>query len=241
MSADDNFKAWGLPVFLVLMLVLSVALTHKQLRAAHAAIQTERSHAGLFWAALVATLMSMFLYFTAAWSYGVVSSFSCYAIALLCASRGMENFGRHLVGFQALWFGILIGQPSLLSRGVIFDITNSCAAWYVSEQSTMCKSGWLTFASIMAGLIIGLNFLILITTLASALGTEVFIPEVGGLGRGGGGGPVSSGRYQAVDGPPTGASPPPPYPQRGESRNSGGYQGGYQESGSPQSDYHAVE
>ena len=168
-TAADGFKAWGLPIFLMCTLALAVALTHKQLRHAQSASALQRSLQGLFWSAVATSLMSVPLYFTAAWAYGLVSTIICYAIALLCSASSVQRYGKHLLGFQAVWFAMLIGLPSAIGHGIIADITTQCQGWYGSASGLMCASGWLTIAQLIAIIVIGLNFLALLTILASAL------------------------------------------------------------------------
>ena len=70
---------------------------------------------------------------------------------------------------QGSWFAILVGVPEVFSQGIFAKLsTASCIAFYGQASGAMCKAGWLTFAEIVAGIVLGLTFLSLLVVVAFA-------------------------------------------------------------------------
>jgi hypothetical protein len=209
-QASDGFKAVGFPILLLVVFFVAVIATQAQLRTAQANASAARSQKGLFWSAITCALLSIFLYFTSAWSYALVSTILCYALAILCSGEvGIQRFGKTLGIIQLIWFGMLIGQPQVLGSGIMADLTVGCATYYGSAAATMCLSEWLVFAGIIAGVVVGLNFLALLTLMGMALTGHLAIGAVDGTS------------YQTIPGGSAGDSTGQPMFREG------GYQSGY--------------
>ena len=171
-TAADNFKAFGLPCILIVILMATMAVTRKRLAAAAAASRATHIQMGVTFAAVATVIGSIPLFFTAAWAYGLVSAINGYIILLVCGERGIERSAGPLFVFEGIWFLVLIGLPTILGQGVIADMSTSnfsCATWFQTAQWTMCKEGWLTFAEMCAVAIVGMNFLTLITFMGHAV------------------------------------------------------------------------
>jgi hypothetical protein len=177
MGANDNFRAWGLPLLMLAILAGSVVLNHKQLlRAA----TTHTEHPQIVWLLRLSAanaVLSIFLMFTAAWGFGLVSALICYIVALYVAKGAVVSQGKNLLTLQLVWFGLLIGVPDFLTGGTDIFVRVSgrldCLAFYAEAAPTMCAPAWLTIVEIISCVLVGLTFLSLLmivslTNLAAA-------------------------------------------------------------------------
>ena len=173
MSASDNFKAYGLPIFLLVILGVTTFLNHKKLTQA-SKTNIEVSAAWLLRFSILNVILSIFLFFTAAWALALLSAIICYVIALSVGTGNLRPQSEMLLKIQGLYFCILVGEPDFLNKstGSIFSRISGtvCFAFYADASDHMCASGWLTFAEIIAGVVVGLNFvsLMIITSFAAA-------------------------------------------------------------------------
>ena len=169
-SDDGNFKAIGMPILLIVTFMLSIAITHQSLRRAFYQSRSNLLNFLVFIGSLVASLVSIFLYFSAAWAYGMICTVMCYLFALVISSPERAKHGRLLFGSVAAWFAFLIGIPSGISAGVLTSCSNTaCQAFYLSKADSMCKEGWLDFVEIVAICLVSVTFLTLLTLMAAAL------------------------------------------------------------------------
>lgn len=169
-DADDKYKAGGLPITLLATIAFAVFLTWKQLRDAQQASRLDMTHFFLFHGGLVATCLSLFLYFTPAWAFGLVCTLVCYLITLFTTASALNHNALTLNAVLVIWLFMLIGLPPRVTTGV-FDVLSNpyCKGFYDTVSDTMCKEGWLTFAELIAGIMVGMTFLAVILTLASAV------------------------------------------------------------------------
>jgi hypothetical protein len=119
---------------------------------------------------MLTVMLSIFLFFTSAWAMGLISALVCYVVALFAASGSLRTKGGFLVKLQGAWFAILIGIPEVFSKGIIARLsTASCMNFYGEAGLAMCKQGWLAFAEIVAGVILGMTFLSLLVVVSFAV------------------------------------------------------------------------
>ena len=176
----DNFKAIGMPIILIATFAVAIAVTQASLRTAFKHSKQHRSYMALFVGALTCTALSFFLYFTAAWAYGLVCTLVTYLFALVANTPASKAKPEHharqtrlLFVVVAVWFALLIGIPATLTDGgVIHAISARCAAWYGVKAHAMCKAGWLAFAEIVAMVLIASTFLAMLTLMAAAFSSS---------------------------------------------------------------------
>uniref|UniRef100_A0A7S1MTI8 Uncharacterized protein n=1 Tax=Neobodo designis TaxID=312471 RepID=A0A7S1MTI8_NEODS len=168
---SDNFKAGGIPVFLIVTVLLSIVASRSELLSSfRAARGSGLGTTALFIGAVFSTLASCTLYFTAAWAYGVVCTIVCYVFALVATSpESLQSFGKPLLAIQSLWLAVLLGIPEPLGIGVIETVTQKCNNFYGSQAEKMCKSGWLAFNEIVAMGLISVVFLSQLLLVAKAI------------------------------------------------------------------------
>lgn len=216
---SDNFKAIGLPIMLIITMVLTIVVTRVIFWKAFLHAKNDLNLAIIFFGGLVCALLSVFLFPTAAWAFGVVNTLLAYMYALVCVPGGVEKFAQRLFALSAAWFLLLVGVPNQVSLGVIATITSVCDAWFGSKKEDMCKEGWLTLTEIVAMVMVSTNFFIMLTLMAVAFqGELVGIPS---LKRGGGFRNIDDG--VRVGGADEAGLPPPPTPQGEMKQHGAGY------------------
>ena len=170
MTDPGKFKAIGLPIMLIVTYALTVLMTHQRLIRAFHASRAELGTFALFLGSMTASLLSMLLYFSAAWPYALICTLLCYLTALIIGSSDRAQHSRVLFGAVAIWFALLIGIPSNVSAGIISTAAHdSCNAYYGEKSDAMCKEGWLDFVEILATGLISVTFLTLMNLMASAV------------------------------------------------------------------------
>lgn len=168
---SDNFKAGGIPAFLMVTFFIAVVATRNELLAAMRSARTNGAGSlVMFVGTVLSAVMSMSLYFTAAWAYGLICTIVCFVFAVVATSpASVEAFWRPLLVIQSLWLAVLIGVPEPLGVGVISTVSNNCDSFYNSQRDKMCKSGWLAFNEIVAMLLISVVFLCQLTLVAKGV------------------------------------------------------------------------
>jgi hypothetical protein len=173
MSDAGKFKAIGMPIMLVVTYFVAILVTHKSFIRAFHHSRGELINFAMFIGAVAASVLSMFLYFSASWAYGLITTVMCYLFALVIASPNRGQQSRTLFYALAVWFAILIGIPTQWSMGVIESAArNNCVAFYGSKADAMCKEGWLDFVEIVAMVLIAITFLTLLTLMTAAVENE---------------------------------------------------------------------
>lgn len=164
----DNTKAIALPLLIILALIVAALMTRSTLARAMAAMKGDLRLILLFVSGIACTLMSFFILTSAAWAYAVGSALIGYAFCLTCAPGMLAKFADRLLLLAAAWFGVLIGIPSGVSAGIIGTTTaEGCATYFPSNSETMCAAGYLTFATIIAIMIIIMNFFAMVALVSA--------------------------------------------------------------------------
>jgi hypothetical protein len=169
MSQVDNTKAIALPVLIIVAQCLAVALTRRSLAAAFAAARADLRLTILYFGGMGGAIVSVFLLPTAAWGFAIVSALLSYTFSLVCAPGVMQKRCSALMLFTALWLAILLGLPSQVSDGIISATANpACLAWFLTStvQQRMCAEGWLSYTTVIAIVIVIINFFGAVVTLS---------------------------------------------------------------------------
>ena len=155
---------------LIVTYILAIVMTHQRLIRAFHQSRAELATFILFLGSMAASLGSMFLYFSAAWAYGLICTLLCYLTALMIGAPDRAKQAKLLFFAVAAWFAILIGQPNAVSNGVINTVAKAqCDTFYGEKSDAMCKDGWLSFVEIVATALISVTFLMLLNLMASAV------------------------------------------------------------------------
>ena len=169
----DQMMAIGMPTLFIILFIASILLTHKQLITAHEASSLNPALAWIFRASLLSALLSIFLYCSAAWAYGLMQSLVAYFLACVCGGAAMQRFAQPMLLFMLAWFCVLIGVPNGVSVGIFTSInTTSCNLFYGTMKDKMCKEQWLVFVQIIATIQIGITFLQVISLMAAGLASS---------------------------------------------------------------------
>ena len=170
-SHSDNFNAGGIPFFLIVTLIVAVVTSRAEIFAAFRAARVGGlGPTILFFSTALSAVLSISLYFTAAWAYGLVCTIICYVFALVSSSpESLALLGRPLLIVQGLWLAVLVGVPDALGVGVIGTVTSKCDTFYGEQKEHMCKTGWLAFNEIVAMYLISVVFLTLLTLVGKAI------------------------------------------------------------------------
>jgi hypothetical protein len=168
-NQSDEFKAIGLPLLMILTFAGSIALNRQGFARAFQQSKYNTRHFALWLGAFVSALLSMFLYFTAAWAYGLVCTLVCYMFTLMCGTPSlMDKHSKAVAGAVAVWFATLVGVPAFLGKGAIGVVTGDCDVWFGTVSGTMCKKGWLAFAEIVVTVLVAVTFLSMMTLMGNA-------------------------------------------------------------------------
>lgn len=194
----DKMKGIGMPILFIVTLGVAAFLTRTHLLSAFQASRGDINLASAFFSSVISAAMSIFLYFSPAYNYGLVSTVLAYFIACVCNGAGVQAYAKPIAGVTAGWFCILVGIPELLSAGIINKVSKTtCQNFYNTYKDTMCKDGWVVFVEILACVQIGFTLLSLLTLVNLALNT----PEQGTYS------PVKSGERGEYS-PPSASAPP---------------------------------
>jgi hypothetical protein len=196
---SDNFKAGGIPVFLIVTLILAVIGSRNELLSSFRAARISGlGTVVLFFGSIFSALASASLYFTAAWAYGVVCTIVCFVFALVASStESLASFGKPLLALQSVWLAVLLGIPqTLFGIGVIDTVTLQCDKFYGSQADKMCKSGWLAVNEIIGMGLISVVFLSQLLLVAKAIEAHRSPQMDGSPARVGGGGGGNAPHYQ---------------------------------------------
>ncbi|RNF19359.1 uncharacterized protein Tco025E_04170 [Trypanosoma conorhini] len=170
-DAVDKMNGVGMPLLFLAMLLCILLTTRKRLTAAFIASDADRAMRICFYAALANMALSVFLFFTTAFNYGLVSTVLAYCVAFLTSAGSLESHAKWFLSVYMMWFFFVLGFPTGWGAGII-RATNSgdCVAFYGTYASTMCVDGWLTFVKVVACLLISLTMLSLLLLIASVAG-----------------------------------------------------------------------
>ncbi|EAN85257.1 hypothetical protein TcYC6_0114700 [Trypanosoma cruzi] len=172
-EAVDRMNGIGMPILFLVMLLCILMKSRRILRAAFTVSCADTATCICFFASLINMLLSVFLFFTTAFNYGLVSTVLAYCMVFVATSGPLELHARWFLSLYMVWFLLLVGFPTGWGRGII-GATNSddCVAFYSTYASTMCADGWLTFVKILACLNISITMLSLMLLIAVVLGVE---------------------------------------------------------------------
>lgn len=175
--ADDEkssqMKGIGMPILFMFTLGLAAFFSRAQLLEAVSAARGDINLGVNLIVSLVTIVSSIFIYFTPAFGYGLVSSVLAYANIVGLSRSGSIAMYSGIVQF--VWFCLLVGIPDKVSDGIITAITTDCTTFYSGYTDVMCKSGWLVFAQILACVQIGIT----LTSLLAAINQATSTPSAG--------------------------------------------------------------
>jgi len=172
-SQIDNTKAIALPLLIILALVIAALITRQTFARAMGAMKSDLRLFLLFTSGILCTLISFFILTSAAWAYAIGSALIGYAFCLACAPGMLAQFADKLLLVAGAWFGILIGIPNHISDGIISTTAqDACFAYFSTNSATMCEAGYLTFATIIAILIIVMNFFAMVALVSAVFEGE---------------------------------------------------------------------
>lgn len=144
----DNTKAIALPIFFIVALILAMFITRKTLSNAFPRAKSELRLGILYFGGIICTILSVFLFPTAAWQYGIVSALFAYMFALSCAPGIIEKRAHQMFLSTSAWFAVLLGIPSKWSSGIVPSISG-CSKWF-PVKTAMCTEAWISFAIFIA-------------------------------------------------------------------------------------------
>jgi hypothetical protein len=156
----DGFRAIGLPMLLIVVLGFIMYLFYQLTR--DFALQWTKLgmvHGFVLLSSVVQTVLSLFMFFSAAWNYALVNMFvSCFVIlAVLMKDPKVTRYTFYALIF--LNIVLLAGLPTQgMPAGILVMIRDGCTTWYNTYQDTMCVTGWLTALQFFATLTIAAQF-----------------------------------------------------------------------------------
>ena len=162
----DNTKAIALPILFIIALLLAAFITRQSLGTAFTRAKSELRFGILFFGGALCTILSVFLFPTAAWPYGIVSALFAYMFSLVCAPGMIEKHAGRLFLGTAAWFAILLGIPSRWSSGILATVTQ-CKTWFPTKTG-MCEAQWITYVTIICIAVIIINFFALLVLMSFA-------------------------------------------------------------------------
>lgn len=167
----DNTKAIALPILFIVSLLIAGFICRRTLATAY---QSARCCCGegefrlgiMFWGGMTNALLSIFLFPTAGWAYGITSALFSYLFALSVGS--MEKHANRLFVATAVWFAFLLGIPGQWSSGLITKVSTGCKLWFTStdKQGDYCKEEWISFTIVVSIAVIISNFFILLVLMS---------------------------------------------------------------------------
>lgn len=177
----DKMKGIGMPIMFIAVFIVVVGVAHKHLMNAFQASRSDPMGVGFtFFASLISALMSIFLYFSPAYGYGLVSTVLAVYGALACGGAGLRTVARPMMLANAAWFCVLVGIPNFWSSGIIGATSpTTCDSFYASYSGTMCLGGWVVFVQIISCVQIGLTMLSLFSLMNLALEASSSAPTEG--------------------------------------------------------------
>lgn len=179
-NQSDQMKGIGMPILFIFVLTIAVVMSRKHLMEGVQAARGDTNVAFAFISALVTSFMSIFLYFSAAYGYGLVATVLAYCNALLASSNRSKDLVKPMIGVMIIWFCFLVGIPSGFSAGIIVQASDTeCKAFYPSYSDTMCKDGWIVFLLICCCVMIGLTLMSLLSLLNLALSGDATYVSLG--------------------------------------------------------------
>ena len=141
-DSSDNFKAIGMPIMLIVTFVLALAITHKSFLRAFRQSSGNIGYFLMFAGCVLSSIASMFLYFSAAWAYGMMCTVVSYMFALIVASPDLKNHAKTMFYVVGVWFALLTGIPSQLSNGVISATSKTqCDNFYNTRRKQIVRVG----------------------------------------------------------------------------------------------------
>ncbi|RNF19251.1 hypothetical protein TcG_04206 [Trypanosoma cruzi] len=171
-SSVDRMNGVGMPVLFISVIAMAFFMTRRFLIKAVTSAFADTTSCLCFFSAVVNMLLSVFLFFSTGFNYGLVSTVLAYCMVFI---KGRDNFNQYLVHLLAIylvWFLVLVGIPAEINHGII-RATNKvdCTAFYNTYASTMCLDGWLTFVKIVACCVLGFTLLSLLLLTSEVLGS----------------------------------------------------------------------
>ncbi|KEG09183.1 hypothetical protein DQ04_05661050 [Trypanosoma grayi] len=153
-ASVDKMNGIGMPILFIITLFATLFATRHLVAKAVRYAYSDTVTMLCFSAALTNMALSIFLYFTTAFNYGLVTTVLAYCVAFMNSNENFKQHMPHLLAVHLVWFLVLVGIPSSLNHGII-NATNTgdCVAFYATFASTMCVEGWLTFIKIVACII----------------------------------------------------------------------------------------
>jgi len=171
-SADtsDNMKGIGMPIIFICVYAIAVFLSHKQLVAAFQASRGDVTLMMIFSSSLLSSAMSLLLFFSPAFSYGLIQTVLAVFTASVCTGVGLQKYAHQMMVLSTAWFLCLVGLPSFWSPGIISAVsTTNCNSFYGTFSATMCPQGWVIVVEIIACVLISTNFLSLLAIVSAAM------------------------------------------------------------------------
>mmetsp|Transcript_68460 Transcript_68460/g.79752 ORF Transcript_68460/g.79752 Transcript_68460/m.79752 type:complete len:237 (-) Transcript_68460:209-919(-) len=169
----DKMKGIGMPILFIFLLAVVIVVTRSLLFDAVQAARNNPTIAFPFISAAVTALMSIFLYFSAGYGYGLVATIFAYINMCLSNGNRLRQYATPLTGIMLIWFGILVGIPSGLSSGIIVEVSSTnCKNFYPDYSDSMCKDGWIVYLLICSCILIGLTFMSLLSIVNVAINEE---------------------------------------------------------------------
>ncbi|RNF19361.1 uncharacterized protein Tco025E_04172 [Trypanosoma conorhini] len=172
-SSVDKMNGVGMPLLFLSVMAVTIFMTRPLLQVAVTLALTDTTSCLCLVAALANMALSVFLFFTTAFNYGLVSTVLAYCVVFLNGRESFRHYLVHLLAIYLLWFLVLVGVPAELNHGII-RATNSgdCVAFYGTYASTMCVDGWLAFVKVVACFVLGFTLLSLLLLVTEVLGSE---------------------------------------------------------------------
>ncbi|KEG09181.1 hypothetical protein DQ04_05661030 [Trypanosoma grayi] len=182
-EAPDVMNGIGMPILFIVMIMLMLVVSRARLLEAYRVSRNDTATCICFVVALINMLISVFLYFSTAYNYGLVTTVLAYCMAFLTENGSYGLNAKWLLAVYLVWFLFLLGFPSAWGPGIIIATNNnSCVAFYSTFASTMCNDGWLTFIKFVACIVVSLTLLSVLLIIAVVMGVEDDLLEAPLLG-----------------------------------------------------------
>ncbi|ORC92543.1 uncharacterized protein TM35_000032960, partial [Trypanosoma theileri] len=118
-DAADQMNGIGMPILYLAFLLCIALVTRNRLIDAFYASRGDTATFMCFSAALANMALSVFLYFSTAYNYGLVTTVLAYSMAFLKVNGPRELHSRWLLAVYLAWFLFLLGFPTAWGPGIM--------------------------------------------------------------------------------------------------------------------------
>ncbi|KAH9589347.1 hypothetical protein LSM04_007196 [Trypanosoma melophagium] len=118
-DAADQMNGIGMPILYLAFLLCIVLVTRERLVDAFYVSRGDTATFMCFCAALANMALSVFLYFSTAFNYGLFTTVLAYSMVFLTISGPWELHSKWLLAVYLAWFLFLLGFPTAWGPGIM--------------------------------------------------------------------------------------------------------------------------